>query len=164
MWIPFEKRPGVALQSHWNYEGVQDIDAWSNCPAVELLVNGKSMGTITPDASTRRCTWRGINWEPGTVCAIGRDEQGREVCRDEICSAGEPHHLEVTIEPLGSKPNGEAFVLHANASDALIATVRVVDNQGHWCPHATSRPLPHHPRPVIILGGFYKLIKEGSIN
>lgn len=141
LWVAYDKRPGVTLQSHWNYSGVQDIDAWSNCPQVELLVNGKSMGTITPDPATRRCTWQHINWEPGTVRAVGRDEQGHEVCSDEIQSSGEPHHLEVTIEPQGSKPDGEQFVLHANASDAFIATVRVVDRDGHWCPQAN--PLLH---------------------
>ena len=141
LWMPYERRPGVTLQSHWNYDGLQEVSAWSNCPQVELLVNGVSQGTVTPHPDTRECVWRDILWTPGTVVAIGRDAQGREVCRDEIVSSGEPHHLEVSIEPQGSKADGTPFVLHANASDALVATVRVVDKDGHWCPDAT--PLLH---------------------
>ncbi len=141
LWVPFDQRPGVTLQSHWNLSGVQDVDAWSNCPQVELMVDGVSHGTVTPDPATRRCTWPGIQWKPGTVRAIGRDEQGHEVCSDEIVTAGEPQRLEVTIEPQGSKPDGTPFVLRANASDAFIATVRVVDRDGHWCPLAN--PLLH---------------------
>ncbi|MBQ9217209.1 MAG: DUF4982 domain-containing protein [Muribaculaceae bacterium] len=141
LWVPFDRRPGVTLQSHWNLSGVQDVDAWSNCPQVELLVDGMSQGIVTPDPATRRCTWPGITWRPGTLRAIGRDLQGREVCSHEVRTAGAPHHLEVTIEPQGAKPDGEPFVLRANASDAFIATVRVVDSQGNWCPMAT--PLLH---------------------
>ncbi len=141
LWVPYSQRPGVTLQSHWNLSGKQDVDAWSNCPKVELLINGVSQGTVTPHPATRRCTWPGIEWEPGVVRAIGRDEQGRELCSDQIHSSGQPHHLEVTIEPQGSKPDGEHFVLRANASDALIATVRVVDRDGNWCPQAS--PLLH---------------------
>ncbi|MEO4714861.1 glycoside hydrolase family 2 TIM barrel-domain containing protein, partial [Bacteroides uniformis] len=35
LWVPFSQKPGVALQSHWNYSGIQEVDAWSNCPYVE---------------------------------------------------------------------------------------------------------------------------------
>lgn len=141
LWVPFSRRPGVALQSHWDYDGVQDIDAWSNCPAVELFINGESQGIVHPDDKTRRCTWPHIEWRPGVVRAVGLDQAGRVVCHDQIESSGTPHHLDVVIEPLGAKPDGERFALRANASDAFVATVRVVDEQGRWCPRAT--PLLH---------------------
>ncbi|MBR6249139.1 MAG: DUF4982 domain-containing protein [Muribaculaceae bacterium] len=141
LWVPFSKRPGVTLQSHWNYAGVQDVDAWSNCPAVELFVNEVSQGVVVPDTETRQCTWSGIAWTPGTVRAVGLDSLGRAVCSDQIVSAGEPHHLELSVEPQGAKVDGTPFVLRANASDALVATVRVVDKDGHWCPRAN--PLLH---------------------
>ncbi len=145
LWVSYERRPGVTLQSVWLNEDLetkaQEISAWSNCPQVELLVNGISHGTVTPHPDTRECIWSHIPWTPGNVIAIGRDTQGRELCHDEIVSSGEPHHLEVSIEPQGSKADGTPFVLRANASDALVATVRVVDKDGHWCPQAN--PLLH---------------------
>ena len=49
------------------------MDAWSNCPYVELFINKKSYGIVEPDQATRRCTWKEIHWEPGIVEAIGLD-------------------------------------------------------------------------------------------
>lgn len=138
LWVPYSKRPGVALQSHWNYSGIQDIDAWSNCPYVELFINGKSKGIVQPEEQTRRCTWQDIPWEAGTVEAIGLDESKRPVCSDKIASSGEPYAIEVTIEEPTPKPNGEKFELKANGSDAFIATAKIVDKDGNWCPFADN--------------------------
>lgn len=138
LWVPFEQRPGVALQSHWNYSGVQDVDAWSNCPQVELLLNGQSKGIVVPDAATRRCTWTGIEWQPGTVEAIGRDADGKEVCREAIHSAGEPYAIKVEQYIAPSLPDGSNFPLLANASDAFVITATIVDRDGNWCPDADN--------------------------
>ena len=138
LWIPYSKRPGVALQSHWNYSGIQDIDAWSNCPYVELFINGISKGIIEPEEQTRRCTWENIPWEAGIVKAIGLDENKRPVCTDQISSSGEPYAIEVSIEEPAPKPNGEKFELKANGTDAFIATAKIVDKDGNWCPFAEN--------------------------
>ncbi|MBR1804474.1 MAG: DUF4982 domain-containing protein [Muribaculaceae bacterium] len=138
LWVPFEVCPGVALQSHWNYSGVQDVDAWSNCPAVELLLNGVSQGIVVPDSATRRCTWPDITWQAGQLRAVGLDEQHRPVCEEVVHTAGAPHHIQVAVEPLGEKTTGETFLLRANASDAFVVTATIVDAQGHWCPHASN--------------------------
>lgn len=138
LWVPFSQKPGVALQSHWNYSGVQDVDAWSNCPYVELFINGSSRGIVEPDSATRRCTWQGIRWEPGVVRAVGLDKSKRPVCSEEIHSVGKPYAIEVTIEKPVVKPDGETFTLRANASDAFIVTAKIVDKEGHWCPLADN--------------------------
>lgn len=136
LWVPFSKRPGVALQSHWNYSGIQDVDAWSNCPYVELFINKKSYGIVEPDQATRRCTWKEIHWEPGIVEAVGLDYDKRPVCSEKIESSDEPYAIQVTIEKQTAKPDGEEFVLRANASDAFIVTAKIVDKAGRWCPRA----------------------------
>lgn len=136
LWVPFERRPGVALQSHWNYEGVQDVDAWSNCPQVELRLNGRSLGKVAPDASTRRCTWPSVEWEAGTLEAVGLDADGNEVCRESVTTAGEPYAVELSVYNAPSKADGTDFPLLANGSDAFVVTARVVDKDGNWCPCA----------------------------
>lgn len=136
LWVPFSKQPGVALQSHWNYSGIQNVDAWSNCPYVELFINKKSYGVVRPDKATRRCTWADIQWEPGIVEAVGLDFYRRPVCSEKIESSGEPYAVQVTIEKPTPKPCGEEFDLRANASDAFIVTARIVDKEGRWCPRA----------------------------
>lgn len=136
LWIPFDQQPGVALQSHWNYSGIQNVDAWSNCPYVELFINKKSYGIVEPEKATRRCTWKEIRWEPGVVEAVGLDFDKRPVCSEKIESSGEPYAIQVTVEKPAAKPDGEEFVLRANASDAFIVTAKVVDKEGRWCPRA----------------------------
>lgn len=138
LWVPYGKRPGVALQSHWNYSGVVDVDAWSNCPYVELRLNGRSLGVAVPDSLTRRCTWPDVVWQQGRVEAVGLDRSMRPVCREEIRSAGEPFAVEVCVERPAPKPDGTAFVLKANGSDAFIVTAKVVDKDGVWCPCADN--------------------------
>lgn len=138
LWIPYGKRPGVALQSHWNYDGVQDVDAWSNCPQVELLLNGRSLGVTIPDDATGRCTWKGIEWEPGTIEALGLDIEGNVVCRESRTSAGEPYAVKVERYVAPSRPDGTGFPLLANGSDAFVITATVVDKDGNWCPRASN--------------------------
>ena len=138
LWVPFDKRPGVALQSHWNYSGTQTVDAWSNCPQVELLLNGRSIGTVTPDPATRRCTWEGVEWEPGLLEAVGLDAEGNRVCSESVHSAGEPYAIKVERYTAPSLPDGSEFPLLANGSDAFIITATIVDRDGNRCPHADN--------------------------
>ena len=154
LWVPFSVRPGVALQSHWNLSGDQDVDAWSNCPKVELFLNGVSKGAIVPDEKLR-CTWKAIPWESGTLKAVGLDSAGRAVCTDLRTTAGAPHHLVVTVEPPTTKPSGETLRITANGSDTVLVTAQVVDANGVWCPLAD-----HNIRFTVTGAGTYR----GSAN
>ncbi len=154
LWVPFSIRPGVALQSHWNLAGEQDVDAWSNCPQVELFLNGVSKGIMTPNEKLR-CTWKAIPWESGTLQAIGRDATGKQVCSDARTTAGDPHRIVLTVEPPLTKPSGETFKMTANGSDAVIVTARIVDANGVWCPLAD-----HNLRFTVTGPGNYR----GSAN
>ena len=138
LWVPFDTRPGVALQSHWNYGGTQDIDAWSNCPQVELFIDSVSQGKVTPHPYTRQCTWPAIEWRPAVVKAVGLDNEGNAVCEESIATAGEPHHIELSVDRWTDKPDGSSFTLAANGSDAFTVTARIVDEQGRWCPRAQN--------------------------
>ena len=50
-WTPFTIKPVVHLAGHWNLSsGSVQVNAFSNCPSVELLVNGVQQGSIeTPN-------------------------------------------------------------------------------------------------------------------
>ena len=50
-WTPFAIKPVVRLAGHWNLSaGNVQVNAFSNCPSVELLVNGVQQGAIeTPN-------------------------------------------------------------------------------------------------------------------
>jgi hypothetical protein len=139
IWVPFEIRPGVALQSHWNYSaGNQTVIAYSNCPRVELFLNGVSKGVVTPNATTTKCTWT-IAWEAGTLRAVGKNSSDQVVCSDERKTAGTPAKIVLAIEdPIVKPSNGEVFRIRANGSDAAFILAKVVDAQGNWCPLATN--------------------------
>ncbi len=137
LWIPFSIRPGVTLQSHWNLSGRQDVDAWSNCPKLELFLNGQSKGVIEPDARLR-CTWKDVDWQSGILKAVGLNVNGTAVCSETRVTANKPHRVELRVEPALTKPSGETFTIVANGSDAAIVTARIVDADGVWCPLADN--------------------------
>ncbi len=138
LWNSYDRRPGVALQSHWNQSGIVDVNAWSNCPEVELFLNGRSLGIVTPDSRTRRCTWKDVTWSPGVIEAVGLDSERNPVCRESATTSGDPYALEVTVLPQSDTPSGTKFPLRANGSDAFIVNVRVVDKDGNWCLRADN--------------------------
>lgn len=45
VWTPFQVKPMVKLANTWNRSGDITVSAFSNCPAVRLLVNGVQQGT-----------------------------------------------------------------------------------------------------------------------
>lgn len=139
LWIPFEKQPGVALQSDWNLGGIQNVDAWSNCPFVELFINGKSWGIRIPDEETKRCTWENLVWTPGEVKVVGMDENKQPCCNDIIYSSTAPHRIVLEVEkPLICIKDNKPFKRQANGSDVVIVTAKVLDKDGHLCTHDSS--------------------------
>jgi beta-galactosidase len=138
LWIDYSTKPGVVLQSSWNLSGVQIVDAWSNCPQVTLFLNGKNLGVRTPDSLTKRCTWKGIKWEKGTLKVVGMDKEGKEVCSDQRITSGTPYQIMLSVEPELTRPDDSEFKLSANGSDAAIITAKIADKDGIWCPDAAN--------------------------
>ena len=138
LWIPYAQQPGVALQSHWNLSGMVSVDAWSNCPQVELFVNGVSHGLRKPEAETGRCTWEKIIWEPGVIRVEGKDANLKTVCNDTRKTSGPPHHLVLSVEPPLVRPDGYRYKIRANGSDAAFVLATIVDEKGEWCPLADN--------------------------
>ncbi len=162
LWNSYDRRPGVALQSHWNYSGIVDVNAWSNCPRVELFLNGRSLGSVTPDSRTRRCVWKDVTWEPGTIEAVGLDADGNPVCRESAVTAGDPYAVEVTVEPNSPAPSGTRFPLRANGSDAVVVTARVVDKDGNWCPRADNLLRFDVDGEGVYKGGYNFYVTDGK--
>jgi beta-galactosidase len=135
IWAPYPQKPGVVLQSHWNYTGVQTVDAWSNCPQVELFLNGKSKGKRTPNALSR-FTWAGIAFEPGDLKVVGFDANNNPLCSDARHTAGQPHAIALRVEPRLVRPNRDRFTITANGTDVALITATIVDANGLWCPLA----------------------------
>jgi hypothetical protein len=146
-WVPFSTKPVVALAHHWNRSGAVRVNAFSNCPSVKLLINGVSQGIKTPNAWTGtgndatenstqlpfQCSWD-VTWAAGTLTAQGLDGSGTVVCTDQRVTAGNSHHIVLSVEPPLVKPDGDTFLIRANGSDAGFVLATVVDSLGAWCP------------------------------
>ncbi|MFT4092755.1 MAG: DUF4982 domain-containing protein [Niabella sp.] len=130
-WVVPEKY-SMHIIGHWNYQpGVRkDIYVIASAPKVELKINGKSMG-YGKLSDGFIFTFRNIEWQPGTISAIGYDTKNKQVCTDEIRTAGEPAALRLT-EVKRPVP----FL--ADGHDMSLVEVEVVDAGGDRCPTALN--------------------------
>lgn len=174
-WTPFSVKPVVALAHHWNRAGNVTVNAFSNCPSVNLRINGTSQGIKTPnpwtgtgdgtDQNTNQlpfqCMWN-VTWAAGTLRAEGLDANGNTVCFDEKKTAGNPDHILLTVEPPLVKPNGETFLITANGTDAAFILATVVDANGIWCPTASNLVTFGVSGPGDYRGGSDQLVTAGK--
>ena len=130
-WVDVEN-PRIHIIGHWNYkpETRKDVYVVSGADRVELLLNGRSLG---PGEQSDRFlfTFKNVQWEPGTLEAIGFDAAGRKVCAEQRKTAGEPVAVRLTprTNPAGTRADG---------ADVALFDVEVVDADGNRCPTALN--------------------------
>ncbi len=124
--------PGVPRQiqtlfSDWTpaNPGAQNVEVYSNCEEVELLLNGKSLGSKPRPADDSARTWP-ASFEPGTIQAIGRSK-GQAVAKHELRTAGKA--VNILLKADRSK-------LAADWDDVSYVTATVVDANGVPVPGA----------------------------
>jgi beta-galactosidase len=94
-----------------------DVQVYSNCEEVELVLNGKSLGSKPKNADDAPRSWD-LPFEAGTIRAVARNG-GKEVATDELRTAGKPVRVGLTSdrERLSTSFDDVAFV-HASLQDA----------------------------------------------
>lgn len=166
-WVNPEKHH-LHIVGHWNYAaGVKkDVYVISTADKVEMKVNGQSLGNgIKSDGFL--FTFKGIEWKPGNVSAIGYDAAGKQVCGDTLTTVGEPVALRLKAV---QRPTD----FMADGHDLALVEVEVVDAKGARCPTALntinySLDGPAEWRGGMAMGpGNYVLAKsfpvEGGVN
>jgi beta-galactosidase len=103
----------------------EDIEVFSNCDEVELVVNGRSLGTKPLPADARPRRWK-VEFEPGTLVAIGRNG-GTDVARHELHTAGPPARVQLAVERDELAPDWD---------DVAYVEAEVVDAAGVRVPRA----------------------------
>jgi hypothetical protein len=168
-WTPFSLKPVVRLAGHWNLSsGSVQVNAFSNCPSVELLVNGAQQGAIeTPNPwnsddegnQTETATlipfqtsWI-VPWVSGTVTAECLNASGAVVATDSRTTAGAENKIVLTVVPELTKPNGTTFQVTANGSDAAFVTATIEDANGNWEPLASDLVTFSVTGPATYQGG-----------
>ena len=117
---------------HWNYASdvKKDITVISTADAVELFVNGKSLGK--GEQSKRFIfTFKEVAFKPGTIKAVGYNKAGKQVCETSKSTVGEPAAVKLTAI---QRPGG----ILADGQDLAIIEVEVVDKDGNRCPTALN--------------------------
>jgi len=119
----------LKVASHWNWAsetGALKVGVFSNCDAVELLLNGQSLGEKSPSDFADRVPVWDVSFQPGVVRAVGK-RNGEAVCEHELQTADAPS--EITLTPDRSTISGDG-------QDLSHIEVRVVDDKGTVVPWA----------------------------
>ena len=123
-------QPMVHILPHWNWAGREgqpiDVRVYSNGDAVELLLNGKSLGRqAMPRYSHLR--WS-VPYAPGTLTAKAY-QKGRQVAVQSVTTTAAP--TKVVARP-------DKTALNADGSDISVVWVQVSDKKGRPVPTADN--------------------------
>jgi beta-galactosidase len=106
----------------------ETVEVYSNCPQVELFLNGKSLGTKGRNADDSARTWQ-VAYEPGTLKAVGKNAAGQTVATHELRTAGKPARIVLTPDRQTLSPAWD---------DVSCVEVSVVDDRGVLVPMAAD--------------------------
>jgi len=121
-------KPDIHIIGHWNYPAgtKKTVYVFCNGDAVELSVNGKSLGRVDHPEDGYVFAFKDVTWTPGTIKAVGF-ERGQRVCEHELTTAGPAAAVKLT--PI-TGPGG----LVADGTDVALFDVEVADAHGRRCP------------------------------
>ena len=124
--------PTVHILPHWNWEErigeITPVHIYTSGDAVELFLNGKSLGRREKSHSYDRLTWDDVRYEPGSLKAIAY-KNGQKWAEELVETTGKPAALQVTAEKTELKNDG---------TDLSFIRVAVVDSQGRVVPRSKN--------------------------
>jgi len=127
--VPFWGWPDVSAQWKHNKEG-EDVfvQVYTNCYEVELLLNGKSLGTKKWDINQEAfLTWK-VPYENGTLEAVGKDQMGES----------HTFKLETTGDAVKIKLIPERQTILADGQDVNYIKVQLLDKENRVVPFANN--------------------------
>lgn len=124
--------PTVHILPHWNWEErigeITPVHIYTSGDAVELFLNGKSLGRREKAHSYDRLTWDDVRYESGSLKAIAY-KNGQQWAEELVETTGKPAALQVTAEKTELKNDG---------TDLSFIRVAVVDSQGRVVPRSKN--------------------------
>jgi beta-galactosidase len=152
-------QPDLHLIGHWTYPAHTNktvVVAANHCDAVELFVNGHSLGKITQPEDGYIYSFPNVVFEPGSIKAVGTRDN-HVVAQEQLETAGAPHALRLT-------PHTGPAGLQANGSDVALIDFEVVDAQGRRCPTDEARVDFAVTGPIIWRGGLNSAVVNSTNN
>ena len=104
-----------------------EVEVYSNCDEVELILNGKSLGTKPKPEDDSPRKWS-IPYEAGTIKALGKNN-GQIVATHELHTAGKPAKILLEVD---------RKKLTTDWNEVVQANVTIVDENGIRCPWADN--------------------------
>lgn len=128
-----------ALES-WTWDGCNGetakVEVYARAAQVELFINGKSVGK----KKVKKCRANfNTTYQNGEITAVSYDENGKEINRYSLCTAGKETVLQVRPEEKTVKPEGLAFI-----------QLQYTDSKGIW------KPMEKHSIKVMVENGVLK--------
>ena len=122
------------LSESWNCHPGKKVNlaVFTNCREAELFLNGRSLGVRKNDATGLNdrnvLKWKGVEWEAGTLEAVGR--VGEQTVRHRLETTGEPVRLVAVDETPGWVADGH---------DLKYLRINAVDAEGRVVPDAVAK-------------------------
>lgn len=127
---------------NWNAGQTISVNAFTNCEAVELLINGKSIGLKNlKDFKNRVITWD-VPFESGTLKAVARNN-GKEVASCEV---------KTTSTPVALSANCDASAIKADRQDIARIFLTINDEAGNKVYNAENEITCTITGPVRLIG------------
>lgn len=131
----WSNKPMLHVLPHWTWPervGQQvPVYCYTNYPAAELFVNGKSMGVKQKDKGNTynryRLRWNDVVYEAGEIKVVAYDSTGKPAAAQQVRTAGAPYAIKLTAD---------RNTIQANGKDLAFVTIEIVDKQGNLCPRA----------------------------
>jgi beta-galactosidase len=122
-------KPVLHILPHWNWKKGQVIDVWTytSGDAVELFLNGKSLGMKKKAGDDIHLSWK-VPFEEGTVKAVAY-KNGKEILTEEVKTAGQAERIILSADHK---------TIHSDGKDLSFVTVKVVDKNGITVPRADN--------------------------
>jgi beta-galactosidase len=152
-------QPDLHIIGHWTYptNTTKTISVVGNgCDAVELLLNGKSLGTNSLPTDNYTYAFPSVKFASGTLKAVAT-QAGKVVAQHELQTAGEAKALKLIVH---TSPEG----LQADGSDVAFIDFEVVDARGNRCPTDETRVDFEVQGPVIWRGGLNSAKPDSTNN
>jgi beta-galactosidase len=123
-------KPVLHILPHWNWKENQPVDVWTytSGDAVELFLNGKSLGLKKKSGDDIHLSWR-VPFSPGTLKAVAY-LNGKKILENEVRTAGEPERIVL---------HADRNAIHADGRDLSFVTVTIVDKNGVTVPRADNQ-------------------------
>ena len=129
--------------SHWNAtQQTKSVHAYTNAPFVELLQDGKSLGSrpvmpMVEGSQGSYAEWLDIPWENGSLTAVAKATDGVEVAKATRSTNKETVALLLSLD-CPSRLTGTGSHLLLDGQDAALVRAAVVDSNGDVVHMATN--------------------------